>query len=415
MEYDICIVGAGAGGLTAGVFAAEGGSRTVIAESNTVAGRKLLRTGRGRCNLTHTGTIDDFVKAYGQYGRFLKHSLYEFSPEDVRGFFAEHNLATKEEKNGCVFPVTDRATDVARVLVDRARRLGVTFLYGKKVESIGKQGGKFRVQAGRETVDCKALIIATGGMSWPFTGSTGDGYRFANDVGHEIVDVTGALVRLVTKEDWSSKLQGVGVENVGITALVGDVKIKVTGPMMFTDDGIGGPAVFDLSRALCDHLPDSCEPVQIFIDLQPGVDAGELKKYIIDKCANSPKKELAGVLTEILPRVLVIELCERLEPSVNILAGQLSKKKRIELVKLMKYLPLTVVSLRPLEEATITRGGVSTEGIDSKTMESKLCKGLYFAGEVMDVDGPCGGYNLQIAWSTGALAGRSAAKYISGK
>jgi predicted Rossmann fold flavoprotein len=415
MEFDICIVGAGPAGLTAGIFSAESGAKTVIAESNTVAGRKLLRTGRGRCNLTHTGTIDDFVKAYGRYGRFLKHSLYEFSPEDVRGFFAEHNLVTKEEKDGCVFPVTDRATDVARVLVDRARRLEITFLYDKKVESIKKRRDGFRVQAAGETINCKAVIIATGGMSWSFTGSTGDGYGFANELGHHIVDVTGALVRLVTKEDWPSKLRGVGVERVSITALVGESKIKVTGSMMFTDDGIGGPAVFDLSRDLCDHLSDSQEPVQIFIDLQPGADAEELRKCIIDKCARSPKKELAGVLTEILPRALAIDLCEKLEPSINILAGQLSKDKRTELIKLIKYLPLTVVSLRPLKEATVTRGGVSTEGIDSKTMESKLCKGLYFAGEVMDADGPCGGYNLQIAWSTGALAGRSAAKYVSGK
>lgn len=409
MECDVFVIGAGPAGLLAGIFAAREGAKVVIADGNTVVGRKLLRTGRGRCNLTHTGSVDDFVNVYGQFGRFLKHSLYEFGADDVREFFGELNLATKVEKNGCVYPVTDRATDVARVLQDCARRLGITFLYGKKVVGVEKESEVFDITVGTERVMSKALVVATGGVSWPFTGSTGDGFGLAEGFGHEIVAPKAALVRLIAEEGWLSELQGVALEDVELTAKVGDKKIKVRGAMMFTDDGIGGPVVFDMSRLLADDIAGGTDSIEMSIDMMPDVDAGELNKVLIEKCSASAKKELARVLTEMLPRALVLKLCHWIEPSVTVLAGQLAKGKRKELVQLMKYLSVTVVGTRSIDEATITRGGVSTEQIDRKTMESKLCEGMFFAGEVIDADGPCGGYNLQIAWSTGAVAGKNAA------
>ena len=200
MNFDVCIIGAGPAGLTAALFAAQAGAKTAIMEAGATAGRKLLRTGRTRCNLTHTGSVNDFVKAYGFCGRFLKHSLHEFSSEDVRKYFADNGLKTKVEKGGCVFPITDRAAEVKRILVDNARRLGVKFFYGKKIESIKKTVEGFLIRPSEVRIISSAVIIATGGVSWPHTGSTGDGYELAKAFGHTIVEPKSALAGLITAE-----------------------------------------------------------------------------------------------------------------------------------------------------------------------------------------------------------------------
>lgn len=396
----------------AGISAARSRTSAIIVESNTVAGRKLLRTGRGRCNLTHTGSIDEFVRAYGDSGRFLKHSLYEFSPDGTRDFFTDNGLATEAKKDGCVFPITNRAADVKRILVDIARRLNVQFMYGRKVTAIHKQPNGFLVETAAENIDCSAVIIATGGVSWPFTGSTGDGYRFAAELGHKIITPKPALVPLVTKEQWPGSLQGVGIAKVRLSAVVDKKQVSSAGPLMFTSNGIGGPASQDFSREIAYTLTEPGQSIEVHLDLMPDMDIPELTNFIIDECGKHPRKELAGVLTGFLPRAISIFICSRLKPAGQILVSQFSKAARAELVEMMKALPLTIVTTQPIEEATVTRGGVATDQIDSKTMRSKLHAGLFFAGEVIDVDGPCGGYNLQIAWSTGTLAGRSAANHI---
>jgi hypothetical protein len=411
MKYDVCIIGGGAAGLMASVFAAQNGVKVVIVEKNTTVGRKLLKTGRGRCNLTHTGTIDDFVREYDFCGRFLKHSLYEFSPEAVRQFFAKWGLSTKIEKDGCVFPLTDRATDVSRILVDAARRGNVQFVYGRTVESVEKQyGGDFVLKAGNDRYECAAVILATGGASWPATGSSGDGYKFANNLGHTIIEPKAALSPVTTVETWPSRLQGVGVPEVRVTAMLGDTKIQTTGPLMFTDDGLGGPVIFDLSRAIVDYLYQNRQPLALKLDLCPSKDIQQLEAFIIEGCATRPKQEIARVVTELLPRAMTLYVVEQIQPDGRpILAGQLSRDARRELIGLIKEMPLTIKAIRSLADATITRGGVSLDEIEPTTMQSRICPGLFFAGEVMNADGPCGGYNLQIAWSTGALAGKNAA------
>jgi predicted Rossmann fold flavoprotein len=409
MEFDVCIIGAGPAGLTAALFAARAGAKTAIIEAGATAGRKLLKTGRTRCNLTHTGSVNDFVKAYGFCGKFLKHSLHEFSSDDVRKYFADNGLKTKVEKAGCVFPITDRAAEVKRILVDNARRIGVKFFYGKKIDSIKKTVEGFLIGPCGVRIISSAVIIATGGVSWPHTGSTGDGYELAGLFGHTIVEPKSALAALITTETWPATLQGVGVKETSLTAKVGDKKISTRGPMMFTDDGIGGPAAFDLSRLITDVLSKSTRPIKLSVDMMPGKSGKELDELIIQRCRCWGRKELAGALTGIFPRSVALSICERLDPAHNIMASQLRKDQRRKLVKIIKSSALTITSIRPIAEATITKGGVSTKEINSKTMESKLRPNLFFAGEVIDVDGPCGGYNLQIAWSTGALAGKSAA------
>jgi predicted Rossmann fold flavoprotein len=413
MKTDICIIGAGPAGLFAAITGAQAGAQTLVVERNTSSARKLLRTGRTRCNLTHTGSVQDFLKAYGASARFLRHCLYEFSGDDLRKYFAARGLKTKVEKGGCVFPVTDRATDVARVLLDHAKELSVRFMYGRRVGSIQKESERFIVSTDKDRISAKAVIIATGGATWPFTGSTGDGYEFAESLGHMTVPPKAALCPLLTAEKWTRELQGVGITDVIIKTKIDSRKINVRGPLMFTAGGIGGPAVFDLSRLITEHLPNYDNPIHVTIDLLPQYDSAALDKEIIETCARHAKRTLAAVATKFVPKSLADQLCMLLNPSQSLLANQLTKTQRRKLVELLKALPLSVVDTAPIEEATVTHGGIDTAEIDPKTMESRLCKGLYFAGEVINVDGPCGGFNLQIAFSTGRLAGVCAAGMLS--
>jgi hypothetical protein len=409
MNFDVCIIGAGPAGLLAAIEASNAGTKCVVLEKNSTAGRKLLCTGRGRCNVTHEGSAKELALDYGNSGRFLRYSLHEFSPADLCEMFAQNRLAMKVEKGGYVFPLTDRATDVKRVLLDITRRAGAEFIYGKGVQSVINRSGEFIINTGKVQIESKSVIIATGGLSWPETGSTGDGYEFARQFGHDIVEPMAALVPLVTQEKWPSTLQGIGVKDVCISATVDGKKIRSAGPMMFTNSGIGGPAVFDLSRLITRSFVDTDRLFDITIDLLPDTDLQQLDEILLAKCREHPKKEIAWVLVNLVPRGLGISLCEMVDPDHALRTNQLTKEKRMELASLVKALPLTIRSTRPIKEAVITSGGVSTEQIDEKTMQSNLCDGLFFAGEVIDVDGPCGGYNLQIAWSTGALAGKSAA------
>ncbi|MFH1616637.1 MAG: NAD(P)/FAD-dependent oxidoreductase [Planctomycetota bacterium] len=412
MNCDICIIGAGPAGLMAAISAARAGAGTILLESNTTAGRKLLKTGRGRCNLTHAGKSADVLKAYSPFTRFLRHSIYELSPEALREYFHDHNLATKVEKDGCVFPVTDRATDVLRILLDDARRAGVRFLYGRKAQSIDKPDGLFAIRTATDNIFAPAVVIATGGVSWPHTGSTGDGYRFAEFFGHTIVAPKPALVPLATEQTCLHQLAGVELSNVVISAVVENVKVSASGPMIFTHEGIGGPAVYDFSREITDFLSQTKQPLEIRIDMAPEYQKDQLDKHIIELCQQNPRKELAGIMARLMPRALALDICGRLNSDGQILASQLPKTKRRELIDMIKQSGLTVIKTRPIEEATITRGGVSVEQIDPRTMQSRVCPGLFFAGEVIDVDGPCGGYNLQIAFCTGRVAGREAALLV---
>jgi hypothetical protein len=409
MKTDVCIIGAGAAGLMAGISAAREGARVVLVERNTTAGRKLLRTGKGRCNFTHDGGVEEVLKGCGRYARFLKHSFYEFSPQAVRGFFSQRGVLEKVEEDGSVFPASDRATDIAEALLAECKSLGVVFLYGKRVEGAKREEDGFVVQAGAEVVECRSLIVATGGMSWPQFGSTGDGLEIAAVLGHRIKKPAACLVPLVTMEKWVGELAGVGVGEVKMMAKVGAEKVRTEGLMLFTQDGIGGPAVLDMSWRLADVLSEG-KTVDIAVDLLPGMDDPQVDAAIQDACGRQPKKDVRGLLTMWWAKSVAAALCGLADVGEGVTGAELPKNKRRKLVHLIKTLPLTIVGARPLEEGTVTRGGVITDEIDPKTMGSKICPGLFFAGEVIDVDGPCGGYNLQIAWSTGALAGRSAAR-----
>jgi predicted Rossmann fold flavoprotein len=410
MRAEICIIGAGPAGLMASIFAAGEGARTMVIEANTNPGRKLLLTGAGRCNLTHQAAPRQLVREFGAKGRFLSYALYQFPPEKVRNFFAGLGLRTKLEKDGCVFSATDRAADVRDTLVNQAKKLGVTFLYGKRVRGITKETNIFAVCAAKEQIVAEKIIIATGGLSWPKTGCTGDGYRFAQQFGHTIVEPRASLIQLVTCETWPGRLAGTAVENVKISALINGKKVSTSGAMVFTDDGIGGPAVLDMSRYLTDYMPAVETLIVISLDFVPQLEQAALETQITERIVANTKKQMMNVLAEFVPKRLSAVLCRQAGCDEELEAGQLRKDMRKKLIRMFKALPLSISRTRPIAEATVTRGGISVAEVESKTMESKICPGVFFAGEVLDVDGPCGGYNLQACWSTGALAGSAAAR-----
>jgi len=397
--------------LTAAIFAAQAGAQTTITDGNTTAGRKLMLTGAGRCNLIHKAEPAELVRAFGSaQGRFLSYCLYKFSAQDVMKFFASIGLKTRIELDGCVFPVSNRAGDVRDSLVNRAKKLGVNFLYGKRVEKITKDAEEFIVHIPKEPVHAEKVIIATGGLSWPRTGSTGDGYHFARSFGHEITQTRASLVPLVSLEKWPWQFAGTSLENVKVAALINNKKIVITGALIFTDNGIGGPVVLDMSRYLADYLPAEKKPIEIIFDLAPNIEQSALDKEITRLLSANPNKKIVNILNEYVPKRIGIFLFKQAGCDEGLAAGQLQKDVRKKLISTIKGLSLSIVRSRDIAEATVTRGGVSLKEIEPKTMESKICPGLFFAGEVLDVDGPCGGYNLQMCFSTATLAGSAAAQ-----
>jgi predicted Rossmann fold flavoprotein len=293
-------------------------------------------------------------------------------------------------------------------LIKHAKNLGVRFYFDKPVKSITREEDSFAIHIGSGGFVAKKVIIATGGMSFPQTGSTGDGYRFARELGHTIVEPKASLVPLVTRETWPGQLAGTAVENVKISARISNKKIATAGALVFTDDGIGGLAAWDMSRLLADYLPAFKKPVEVFIDLVPAINEAEFNEYLLGLFAKYPKKIVVNVLFDLVPKKLAGFLCRQAGVAETI-GSQLKKEHRRKIAQLLKKLPLSIKDTRPIAEAIVTRGGVSTSEIETKTMESKICPGLFFAGEVIDADGPCGGYSLQMCWSTGALAGTAAA------
>ena len=407
MGSAVGIIGAGASGLMAAIFAAEAGADVVVFESNTSAGRKLLKTGGGRCNLTHFGKPAELLKACKPYDKFLSYSLYEFSPENAVEFFNSRNVGTYVASDGSVFPKSDLAGDILGVLLSECQKLKVKFFYDKKVSDIVKVENGFVVKAAAKEMTFQSIIIATGGASWPVTGSTGDGYSMAEKMGHKVLTPRASLVPLVTSEKWVKYLAGVALDNVKISATIENKKVSATGALVFTSTGIGGPAVLNFSRMIVDSLADGALPISI--DILPEYNFEQLFDLIKKSCEENSKKDITTVISFLLPRSVASEIYNMTDADQNLKAGQLSRSLCHKICSLIKNLPVTVVSARSLQEATVTRGGVDISEIDDKTMQSKLVKGLFFAGELIDADGPCGGYNLQIAWSTGALAGKSAA------
>lgn len=403
IECDLCIVGGGPAGFTAGIFAANSGKRVIMLEKRSKPGRKLLLTGGGHCNILHWHTPQEFLDKCKPYDRFLRHSIFSFSPEQTFNYFQENGLPLQKLASGRVLPVSEKASDVLELLVRLYKDAGGRIIPMRSVSNVSKRDGKFIAESGDIVVSSDKIIIATGGASYPETGSDGSMFEVCRGLGHSIVKPRASLVAVHTKESFGS-VAGVSVEEARVGFKDGKKRYNFDGPVVFTDTGIGGPAVLNLSREILPLLEKG--NVDIWFDLVPNIDEQAFKKVIDDSIAKNPRKLSPQIINDFMPRSLAVLLCSMVGCEDKI-ATNLTRSERNRICELVKNHPLTVIANRSLSHAAATRGGVCNKEIDPKTMESKIVPGLFFAGEVMDVDGPCGGYNLQIAWSTGKLAGQS--------
>lgn len=407
----VCVVGAGPAGLMAAIQAARKKAQVVILEANQIPGAKLLLTGGGRCNLTHTGRPEQILRRLYPKDRFLRHAIYSYGPQWVRRFFKDIGIETYHGPDGRVFPVCDKAQDVCQALVIAANQARARLLLGRKALSIQRKDNGFTIQTTEETLLSSTLVLATGGLSYPQTGSTGDGLELAQALGHTIVPLRPGLVPLVTAQPWPGQLQGLSLQDVRLCGRFSSKHIITTSPLVFTADGIGGPAGLDMSRLIA-HYSQGC-PVELTMDLTPDLSRQDLEHLFIRWAIQHGARKVSTCLSQLIPRRLAVVVLQHVGCPDHLQMSQLQRDARNRIIQSIKAMPLTVRDTGPLEQAMVTIGGIDTTAIDPVTMQSNVCPGLFFAGEILDVDGPTGGYNLQICWSTGATAGHGAASALA--
>ena len=409
-KFDVAVIGGGPAGMLSAGRAAELGARVILLEKNAQLGRKLLLTGNGRCNLTNVSDSQpEFIKKLGPRGTFLFSALASFGPAEVVNFFNQYGLKTKVEKNGRVFPVTDRSQDVLDCLLKYLKKNNVQVEASMEASKFNLENGKIQsvILKDREIL-ADNFILTTGGKSYPATGSTGDGHAWAAALGHQIVQTQPALAPIKIQEPWVKELQGVSLTGVKITLLQkGKQQKTFSGEIIFTHFGLSGPAIINASKSVGELLEKG--KVELEIDLLFEIDAGNLDKKLAQAFRDLSNKDLKNYLPELLPEKLsnVIIKLAGIEPKRKL--NSITKEERMSLVKTIKNLNLNVSGILGYEQAMVTAGGVALKGVDSKTLRSKIISNLFFAGEILDLDGPTGGYNLQIAWSTGYAAGTHAA------
>ncbi len=412
----VLIIGGGASGMYAAIEAAKNGHQVELFEQNEKLGKKLYLTGKGRCNLTNACDMDLMFSSVMHNQKFLYSSFHNCTNQDVMEFFQEAGMPTKIERGGRVFPVSDHSSDVIRALSKQLENSGVQIHLQTKVLEILTRDGAFyglrlNTDGEREEPVARgdACVIATGGLSYPSTGSTGDGYRFARSLGHHITECLPSLVPMKAGESWIPRLEGLSLRNVEVRILDGEQCLYHDfGEMLFTHDGVSGPLMLSASSCVGEQLVR--RPLMLGIDLKPALTEEQLDKRILRDFTENQNKQFKNMLGKLLPAKLI--------PVVIELSGILPEKKgnsitheeRKNLVRLLKHFTVTLTGLGGFDEAVITKGGVETKEIDPGTMESKRVRGVYFAGEVLDVDALTGGFNLQIAWSTGYTAGKSIGK-----
>jgi predicted Rossmann fold flavoprotein len=413
MIHDVIVIGGGASGMFAAGRAAEAGLRVLLIERNPRLGKKLGITGNGRCNLTNTDDTAEFIANFGANGKFLHGAIARFSSQDLREFFRQHGVPTRVEEEGRVFPASGTSEGVVKALDRYLRKHKATVMLDTRVERIAVDpaGGAVAgvvVIGGAGTIGARRIVLATGGLSYPATGSTGDGYRMAEQLGHTITPLRPSLVPLETEESLPKDLQGLALKNVAVTVLSDGRRIRTeAGDLIFTHFGISGPVVLKLSGLVVDRL-DGGEKVSISIGLLPALDAAGINDTLIRELAASGKKSAGTVMKSLLPKALVPVLMESAGVSEGKRGGQVTAGERKKLVESLMSFRLTVKGARPIAEAIVTRGGIDVGEIDPRTMESKKVKGLFFCGEVIDIDGSTGGYNLQAAFSTAFVAATGA-------
>ena len=408
-SISVLVIGAGPAGMMAAGIAADAGKNTVLLERNSRVGRKLLITGKGRCNLTNACEIPELIAHIPSNGRFLYSAFHHFSSQDTICFFEEQGVPTKIERGNRVFPQSDKAVDVVDAMYRFVKKSGCKLLHGRAKSLIIEENSiKGVVTEEGKKIFADSVIIACGGGSYPGTGSTGDGYELAKQAGHTIVTPTPSLVPIVSQESWCKKLQGLSLRNVSIKVRnkkQGKVIYQDFGEMLFTHFGLSGPIILSASA----HMrPMESGCFEIEIDLKPALSIEQLDKRLQRDFAQFSNRDFSNSLGELLPKKLIPIVVELSQITAETKCNQITREKRLEFAYLLKHLIVTVKEFRPVTEAIVTAGGVDISEINPKTMESKKIQGLYFAGEVMDIDAYTGGFNLQIAFSTGWIAGKSA-------
>lgn len=409
----ILIIGGGAAGMAAAAFLGEKNHQVHLFEKNEKLGKKLFITGKGRCNVTNTCDEETFFKSVVSNPKFLYSAFYGFTNQDVISYFEKLGLSLKEERGGRIFPKSDHSSDVIKVLERRMKELDVKIHLGSEVKEVlieeteGEKAVTGVLLSNGQTVQGDRVIVATGGMSYQTTGSTGDGYRFAKDAGHKVTDLRCALVSMETKEEYVTRMQGLALKNVSFTVKDGKkVLYQDFGELLFTHFGISGPLVLTASSYIGKKLEK--KELQGYIDLKAALTVEQLDARILREFEAGINKQFKNVISGMFPSKMfpvILELCKiPAEKKVN----EITKGERLDFIYLVKHFPVTITGLREFREAIITQGGVKTGEINPKTMESKKVNGLYFIGEVLDLDAVTGGFNLQIAWSTA----RAAAEFI---
>ena len=401
----VIVIGGGPAGMLAAISASMQGNDVTILEKMNSLGKKLCITGKGRCNITSSLPIEEFIKNTPGNGKFLYSAFQNFNNQDIINLLKEQGLKTKEERGNRIFPVTDRASDVLDALIKKLKKQGVKIITNCKVDDILIEEDRvIGVKAQNKIYEADKIILATGGKSYPTTGSTGDGYKFAKKLGHTIIEPKPSLVALETRGqsiEICQKLQGLTLKNVGIKFVKDNKAIyEDFGEMLFTHFGVSGPTILSGSAHL---VRTNIENVKLIIDLKPALSEEKLEERILRDFESEKNKDFKNSLDQLLPKKLIPVVVEmmNIEKKVN----EVTKVERKKLIEILKKFMIEISGFRPVEEAIITAGGVSIKEINPKTMESKLVKGLYFAGEIIDVDSYTGGFNLQIAYSTGYTAG----------
>ena len=402
---DAVIIGGGAAGSFCALTAARRGLSVIVLEPNEKIGRKLRITGKGRCNVTNNSDIRTVMNHIPDHSRFLYGALTRFSPEDTMQFYEDLGIPLKTERGNRVFPVSDNANDIADALQNELRRLGVTIIHEKAVDLITEDGRICAVDTSNQRIRTDRCVIATGGKSYPKTGSEGSGYRLASKLGHSIVSPLPSLVPLVSDDRCCAELQGLSLRNIELSAFEDDKSIyRERGEMLFSHFGITGPLVLSASAHMR-HFGTA--EYKVILDLKPALDEKTLDLRILRDFSKYQNKAIRNALGDLLPKAMIPVILSRIAVPGGKPVHEITKEERKKLVHELKNFTITINGTRPIEEAVVTAGGVSTDEINPRTMESKLVSGLYFAGEIMDLDAYTGGYNLQIAWSTANLAGNS--------
>ena len=407
------IIGGGAAGMAAAIGAAECGHDVSVYEKNEKLGKKIYITGKGRCNLTNGCDTEDLFRHMVSNGKFLYSAIYGFTNFDIVDLVEANGCPVKEERGARMFPVSDHASDVTGALERKMRSLGVKIFLNEPVKDIvireEKAAGIILEKSGK-TVEADAVVIATGGLSYPSTGSTGDGYRFAKEAGHTVTPLSPALVPFVCAEDDVKELQGLSLRNIEVTVWNGKkVLWKEFGEMLFTHFGVSGPLILSASSFYSKNLSKrkGGDEVKLFLDLKPALTPEQLDKRLLRDFEEAKNKQFKNALDHLFPAKLIPVMIELSDISPEKKVNEISREERKAFGSLIKELPMTVAGTRSFAEAIITQGGISVKDINPSTMESKRVRHLYFAGEVLDLDAMTGGFNLQIAWSTGHLAGDS--------